>query len=156
MIVLRLVWLLLLWILIARLLRSISRSGDRVSLRRLLWIAGCCLLTRIGVQTVAASVLAIALRRGVMAGGVPSIKEAARHFTHALTKLGQKLQRAFILRRGLLLWIAVARRLLLVALGCLLAVLLRITTLLLRIIPLLSLRHVRGSKDGSETPTQSN
>ena len=125
--------LLLLRILVAGLLlRDISRSGDGISLGRLLRVLGGRLRTRAGVEAVstAAAVLAVAGRRIVIAGGVASVKKAARHFTHALAKLGQKLQRAFILRL-LLLGVAVARRRLLIAWRR--RVLLRITTLRLGI-----------------------
>lgn len=144
---LRLLLRLLLGILIARLWLGVARTGKRISLRRLLRIIGSGLRARRGVQAVAA-VLTIALRWVVIAGGVFSIEKTARHLAHALAKLRQKLQRAFILRLGLLLRIAVALWCLLVTLRCLLialrrAVLLRITTLLLRIVALLSLRHAR-------------
>ncbi len=131
--------LLLLGILIARLLSGISGARKGVALRRLLRITGGSLLTWIGVQTVAAAILAVALRWVVIAGGVTPVEKTTRHFTHALAKLRQKLQRAFIVCRWRRLLIAVALRLLLVALRCGLAVLLRITTLLLGIIALLSL-----------------
>lgn len=153
--------LLLLRILIARLLLRISRTWERVSLWRLLRVIGNCLLARSGVQTVAAAVLTVALRWVVIAGGVLSIEETACHLAHALAKLRQKLQRAFILRLGLLLRVAVALRCLLIALRR--AVLLRITTLLLwialrllGIITLLVLRRPRGSREDGETPAQSN
>ena len=83
-----------------------------------------------GVQAVSAAIRAIGRRRGVIAGGIPSIKETPRHFTHALAKLGQKLQRAFIMR-GRLLGLRISLRWLLVALRG--GVLLRITTLRLRV-----------------------
>ena len=156
--------LLLLRILIARLLLRISRTWERVSLWRLLRIIGSCLLARSGVQTVAAAVLTVALRWVVIAGGVLSIEKTACHLAHALAKLRQKLQRAFILRLGLLLRVAVALGCLLVTLRYLLrCVLLRITTLLLGIalrllgiITLLVLRRPRGSREDGETPAQSN
>lgn len=158
--------MLLLGILVAGLLLGIARTRKWVALRRLLRISGGGLRARRGVQAVAAAVLTVALRWGVIAGGVFSIEETACHLAHALAKLRQKLQRAFILRLGLLLRIAVALRCLLVTLRCLLiarrrAVLLRITTLLgitlrLRIVALLSLRHARGSREDGETPAQSN
>lgn len=163
---LRLLLRLLLGILIAGLWLGVARTRKGISLRRLLRIIGHCLRARRGVQAVAASVLTVALRWGVVAGGVLSIEKTACHLAHALAKFRQKLQRAFILRLGLLLRIAVALWCLLVTLRCLLiarrrAVLLRITTLLwitllLRIVALLSLRHARGSREDGETPAQSN
>lgn len=152
---------LLLGILIAGLLLGVAGAGKGISLRRLLRIIGSSLRARGGVQAVAAAVLTVALRRVVITGGVFSIEETACHLAHALAKLRQKLQRALILRLGLLLRIAVTLRCLLVTLRCLLialrrAVLLRITTLRLRIVALLSLRHARGSREDGETPAQSN
>lgn len=99
-------------------------------MRRLLRITGGGLRARGGVQAVSAAIRAIGRRRGVIAGGIPSIKETPRHFTHALAKLGQKLQRAFIMR-GRLLGLRISLRWLLVALRG--GVLLRITTLRLRV-----------------------
>lgn len=163
---LRLLLRLLLGILVAGLCLGVARTGKGISLRRLLWVRGSCLRARSGVQAVAAAVLTVALRWVVIASGVLSIEKTACHFTHALAKLRQKLQRAFILRRGLLLRVAVTLWLLLVALRCLLiplrwAVLLRITTLLritlrLLIVALLSLRHTRGCREDGETPAQPN
>lgn len=83
--------------------------------------------------------MAVAGSRVVIAGRVASVEETACHFTHALAKLGQKLQRAFILRR-LLLRVAVARLLRRVVGGRWLVVLLRITTLRLLVIALRCLR----------------
>lgn len=146
-------------VLIAGLRLGIGRTGHGVSLRRLLRIGLSGLRARGGVQAVAAAVLTVALRWGVIAGGVLAIEKAACHLAHALAKLRQKLQRAFILRLGLLLRIAIAGRGLLVTLRG--AVLLRITTLLgisllLRIVALLSLRHAHGGREDGEAPAQSN
>ncbi len=150
---------LLLGILVAGLLLGVAGAGKGISLRRLLRIIGSGLRARRGVQAVAAAALTVALRWVVIAGGVFSIEKTACHLAHALAKLWQKLQWAFILRLGLLLRIAVALRRLLIALRR--AVLLRITTLLgitllLRIVALLVLRHARGCREDGETPAQSN
>ena len=145
---LRLLPLLLLRILVAGLLlRNISRSGDGLSLGRLLRVIGGRLRTRAGVEAVSATatVLAVAGRRTVIAGGVPSVKEAARHLAHALAKLGQKLQRAFILRL-LLLGVTVAGRRLLIALRR--RVLLRITTLWLGVALRLGIIALLRLRDG--------
>ena len=83
--------------------------------------------------------MAVALRWVVIAGRVASIEETACHFTHALAKLGQKLQRAFILRLWLL-GVAIARLLRRIVGGRWLIVLLRVTTLRLLVIALLCLR----------------
>lgn len=146
-------------ILIAGLLLGVAGAGKGISLRRLLRIIGSGLRARSGVQAVAAAVLTVALRWVVISGGVLSIEKTACHLAHALAKLRQKLQRAFILRLGLLLRIAVALRCLLVTLRR--TVLLRITTLLgitlrLLIVALLSLRHACGCREDGETPAQSN
>lgn len=80
--------------------------------------------------------MAVALRWVVIAGRVASIEETACHFAHALAKLGQKLQRAFILRWLLLLRVAVARLLRRIVGGRWLVVLLRVTTLRLLVVAL--------------------
>jgi len=136
-IVARLALCLLLRMLVARLLLIAGLRWGVAGDGGLLRVVGRRLLTRRGIQTVTA-VLTIAWRRVVIASRVTSIKETARHFTHALAKLGQKLQRAFILR---LLRVTVARLLRgRIVGGRRLVVLLRITTLRLRIIALLRLR----------------
>ena len=129
---------LLLRILIAGLLRGVSgRRLLRVIRCSLLLIVRRGLLTRARIQAVAA-VLTIAGRGCIVAGGVLSVKEAAHHFAHAMAEFGKKLQRIFILRRRLL-WVAVTlRRLLIAGRRCGL-ILLRITTLRLRIVALLGL-----------------
>ena len=122
---------LLLRILVSRLLRYVSRSRNRISLRRLLWIIRSRLLTRARIQIVSASALAISRRWIVITGGVPTIKKPTRHLAHALAKLGQKLQRALILGLGLLRVTVAGGRLLIAGRGRVL--LLRVTTLLRRV-----------------------
>lgn len=153
-------WLLLLrGILIARLLRGIPGARGGVAARRLLRVNRRRLRTRCGVQAVAAAILAVALSRIIITGGVLPVEETAGHLAHATAKLGQKLKRALVLLLGLgLLRVAVAWGLLLISRRW--SVLLRITTLRLGItlgllIVALLLCHGRRGQDDGSTPTQS-
>ena len=123
----------------------------------LLRIIGCLILARVGIQ-IATAVLAVAGRGIVVAGGILPVEEPAHHFPHSFAELGQKLNRALVLRLRLL-WVSVAPGLLLAAGGGrrLLGVLRLLwvcPSLRLRVVALLRLGGCRRSDDEDDTPAQ--
>lgn len=146
-------WLLLRWVLVAGLLGVVRGGLLRIIGRGLLRVVRrSLLLTWIGVQAVGTALAIGTGWRGFIAGGVLAIEQAAHHFAHAVAKLGQKLQRIFILLRLLILRLVIGRLLILwLRLGVLR--LLRVTTLWLLIVALLLGHGGRCQADG-ETPAQ--
>ena len=138
-------------LLILRLLRRVALAWHGILLLR---VAGSALLTRIGIEAVTAALTVGGSWRIVVRGALP-VKQATHHFAHFLAKLGQKLNGIFIMCRRWLLGVTVALLRLLVAGRGRILRLLRITTLLLRIVALLRLHRSHGGQDDSGTPAPS-